>query len=259
VQFADITFVILTKNEAANIEACLGSLPARARALVYDAQSDDDTIQRARALGAHVITQPWAGFRMARARAAAAVTTGWTFMLDADERIPADLASELAKLEPAAEVDAYSVARRNWFCGRWVKSAGWWPDRLVRLFRTGRASVAARAGREEDVHEIWLPQGGCQPLQSPLDHFSYHSIEEYRRKFARYTDLEAQAARAGLLMVMAAWLTLPLRAAWYVLGRGGWRDGWRGLFVCAASALYPVAVATKAWALERARDRRPSS
>ena len=136
---ADITFVVLTRNEAANISACLHSLLPDSPKLVFDAGSDDGTVDAARAAGATVHVEPWRGFVPARTAAAALVTTPWTFMIDADERLTAELRYELHALNPASSVAAYSVPRRNWFMRKWVRGAGWWPDRLVRLFRTGQA------------------------------------------------------------------------------------------------------------------------
>ncbi|MDQ6766469.1 MAG: glycosyltransferase family 2 protein [Candidatus Eremiobacteraeota bacterium] len=245
---ADITFVIITKNEAANIAACLHSLPEKSVALVYDAFSDDATVEIARSLGATVIQARWAGFARAREDAAALVKTGWTFMLDADERVTKELTQEIAALEPAINVSAYSLARRNHFCGRWIRSAGWWPDRLVRLFRTGQATMIARGSSSHAVHETWQPHGGCVALRFPIDHFSYASVAEYRRKFALYSALEARGARVGLARVVAAWAAVPLRAAWFLVRRGGVFEGWRGAYVCTGSALYPAVVATKRWA-----------
>jgi glycosyltransferase involved in cell wall biosynthesis len=249
VRSAEITFVILTKNEAADIAACLHSLPAGARALVYDAQSEDATTEIALSLGAHVVVAPWLGFGRARENAAAQVATLWTFMLDADERITPELACELAQLEPPPTITAYSVPRRNWFCDRWIKGAGWWPDRLVRLFRTGQAHISAAA-----VHETWVPLGASAELAAALDHHSYATVAEYRRRFSRYTDLEAQSIRVGFGRVAAAWLVAPLRAVWLLVRRGGILDGWRGVYISTASSLYPAVVATKSWL----GPRRPS-
>lgn len=245
-QNADITFVILTKDEARNIAACLHSLPEDSPALVYDALSSDDTQTQARALGATVVQAPWVGYVAARTAAAALVRTPWTFMLDADERLTTALREELARLDPPADVLSYSVPRRNWFCGRPIRCAGWWPDRLVRLFRTGRARVQATSANEEaSVHETWRSEGPGDELKNPLEHFSYASLDQYRDKFARYTDLEAQTGNGSLLAQARAWLIVPLRFCWYMIARGGVLEGWRGAFVCAGSALYPAVVATK--------------
>ncbi len=251
---ADITFVIITKNEAANIAACLHTLPAGAQALVYDSMSDDTTADIARASGAAIVEAPWAGYMQTRTDAAACVTTPWTFMIDADERITPELEREIALLEPGPSVAGYSVARRNHFCGRWIRSAGWWPDRLVRLFRTGQAAMNARGAGADAVHETWSLRGECAELHAPLDHFSYSSVEQYRRKFALYTDLEARAVRPSLTNLAASWLLVPLRFGWFYVRRGGVFEGWRGAFLCAGSALYPAVVAGKS--LLRASARR---
>ncbi len=243
---ADITFVILTKDESANIVECLQSLPDESPALVYDAMSADDTAPRARQLGATVVQAPWAGYVQARTAAASLVKTPWTFMLDADERLTTALWQELDALEPPSNLIAYSVSRRNWFCGRPIRCAGWWPDRLVRLFRTGTAHVRARATNEgAAIHETWHASGESGELAQPLEHHSYESVTQYRRKFARYTDLEAQGPRASLLTIIGSWLVAPLRFCWLMIGRGGLLEGWRGAYVCAGSALYPAVVATK--------------
>jgi glycosyltransferase involved in cell wall biosynthesis len=248
VDCADITFVILTRNEAHNIEACLASLPPNAHALLCDSASQDDTTARARALGATVVEAPWTGFVPARAAAAELVRTPWTFMLDADERLTLALTNELRALAPPQDVVAYSVARRNFFCGQWVRSAGWWPDRLVRLFRTGRASVVARSPHGEvSVHETWQPHGSGAALREPIDHYSYASTDQYRTKFARYTDLEAASGQRSFGALAGAWLLVPLRFAWLLLARQGILDGWRGVYVSAGSALYPAVVAAKRW------------
>ncbi len=245
---ADVTFVIITKNEAERIAGCLQSVPLGAPTLVYDAASSDATRAVALGLGADVVAAPWCGFVAARNAAAALVRTPWTFMLDADERIMPELADELAALRPPDDTVAYSVPRRNMFCGRWVRGSGWWPDRLMRLFRTGHARLTASSGHGDNaLHEAWIPQGRAAELRSPILHESYRSIAEYWRKFARYTDLEAASRRRSVPAICGAWILVPPRAAWLLVGRGAVRDGWRGAFIASASALYPAVAQTKAW------------
>lgn len=249
---ADITFVVLTRNEAANISACLHSLLPDSPKLVFDAGSDDGTADAARAAGAMVHVEPWRGFVPARTAAAALVTTPWTFMIDADERLTAELRYELHALNPASSVVAYSVPRRNWFMRKWVRGAGWWPDRLVRLFRTGQARAVGHLSpqgstRSSDstIHERWMPDGAGSALQAPIDHHSYPTLESYRKKFANYTMLEARHTLASPGAVTTAWLLVPVRFVWLLFGRRGLLDGWRGFYICAGSALYPAVAATK--------------
>jgi len=260
VNCADITFVVLTRNEAANIEACLASTPARSPKLVYDAESRDETVSLARAAGAAIAVAPWEGYLRARNAAARLVQTPWTFMLDADERLSRELAAELLTLQTAPGVAAFSIPRRNWFCGKWIRGCGWWPDRLVRLFKTGCAELQGHAAASSAaLHERWRPLGECTQLESPLDHFSYRSIASYRRKFQLYTALEAEARTPSLAALARAWLTMPLRALWLLFIKGGVLDGWRGLFIATASAMYPVAVVGKAYAVKRTPAARTRS
>ena len=48
------------------------------------------------------------------------------------------------------------------------------------------------------------------------------------------------------LSFIVALARAALRLPWLYFVRGGWRDGWRGAYVCTASALYPAVVAFKA-------------
>src|SRR4029077_19700438 len=56
---ADLTFVVLTKDEVRHIAGCLQSLPQGAHALVYDAESRDGTTGVAASVGAEVVVRPW--------------------------------------------------------------------------------------------------------------------------------------------------------------------------------------------------------
>lgn len=244
---ARITFVILTRDEERNIADCLRSLPVGAHALVFDSESTDRTLAIAADLGARVAVAPWRGVGPAREAAEQLVQTEWLFTLDADERVTPELAAEIASIVPSAENDAYSVPRANYFGGQWIKGAAWWPDRQVRMYRRGRATQSAENARRRAAgHVYYEAPGRTAELRGPVVHFSYASVEDYRRKFKRYTDAEAGAGRATFAQVVGAWLVMPLRAAWLLTWRRGVLDGWPGIYVSVASALYPAVVATKA-------------
>lgn len=248
----DVTFVVLTKNEEHNIAECLGSLPAGSRALVYDAESDDRTRLVASDRGARVAVAPWRGVGIARESAEQLVQTEWVFLLDADERVTPELAQELGKLQTFDGIDAYTIPRANYFCGKWIRGAAWWPDRQVRLYRKGRARQSARDERSQAAgHVYYVAPGKTADLRWHIVHFSYATVEDYRIRFKRYTDAEAQARPATLGEFAKAWLVMPARALWLLVWRRGLLDGWRGTYVSVASALYPAVVATKAWRSRR--------
>jgi glycosyltransferase involved in cell wall biosynthesis len=57
-----VSVTIITRDEAAHIEACIASVAWAAEVLVVDSRSADDTAARARAAGARVIVRDWPGY-----------------------------------------------------------------------------------------------------------------------------------------------------------------------------------------------------
>ena len=245
---ADITFVILTKNEAQNLPRALASVPLASSVLVIDSESTDRSVALARAHGARAIVRPWEGFVATRRFALAEVKTPWTFMLDADEALDAALRTALLATRPPETTYGFLVRRRTTFCGRVITGSGWGDEVMLRLFRTGAADLVAKpaAGGEAEVHESWQVPGDVDRLSGTLLHDSYPTLGAYRRKFGRYTSLEAQGMRASVGGVLRTAIVALARAPWLFFGRGGWRDGWRGGFIAFASAFYPVVVHLKA-------------
>ena len=85
-----LSVIIITKNEAENIAACIDSVKFANQLIIVDSGSTDDTVAIARARGAEVIeTTDWPGFGPQKGRALAAADGEWVLSLDADERIPA--------------------------------------------------------------------------------------------------------------------------------------------------------------------------
>lgn len=244
----ELTFVILTHNEAARIEQTLRSVVAGAPCLVLDAQSQDDTRLRAEACGATVETRAWKNFVDTRSYALGRVQTPWVFMLDADEQLDVELRAEILALN--GEAAGYRCRRRNRLCGAVIQGGAWGNEWVLRLVQTHLAHVEGRQGGE--LHECLVVNGPTKTLQGGIDHDSYPTLTSYWLKFNRYTSLEAQerqhASRAALGFQI---IIVTLRAIWHFFGRGGWRDGWRGLFIALASAAYPLVVSVKTWRRSR--------
>ena len=98
-----LSVILITHNESANIGECLASLRFADEWIVVDSGSTDDTVNRARAFGAHVVpTRDWPGFGPQKNRALALATGDWVLSIDADERIPPTLADEIRRAIDAA-------------------------------------------------------------------------------------------------------------------------------------------------------------
>jgi glycosyltransferase involved in cell wall biosynthesis len=221
----------------------LGSLPAGVQTLVIDSESTDATVAIAQARGARVVVRPFQGFVDARRFALAQVATPWTLMLDADEALDATLRAEI--VAASDKNDGYTFSRTTYYCGKPLRI--WSGERLLRLFRTGRAHLQAApaAGGGAQLHERWMCEGTVGALRGTLEHYSYPDPASYRRKYAWYTSIEARGARAGAPYALAQSALVPLRFL-KMLAKGALIDGPDGWYVAWYSALYPAVVQWKA-------------
>jgi glycosyltransferase involved in cell wall biosynthesis len=90
-----LSAILITRNEAHNLEDCLASLQGLAdEIIVVDTQSSDATVSIAQRYGAKV-AQPddWLGFGPQKNRALALTTQPWVLSIDADERVTPELAA----------------------------------------------------------------------------------------------------------------------------------------------------------------------
>src|SRR4029450_13024021 len=91
-----ISVVVITRNEAARIRTCLGSLRWAEEIVVVDQHSADGTAAICRELGARVIEREIpAGFGEQKNFAIAQATQPWVLSLDADEEVTEPLRREI--------------------------------------------------------------------------------------------------------------------------------------------------------------------
>lgn len=236
-----VTAVVITLNEERNIGPCLDALRWADETIVVDSRSSDGTAGIAAGRGAVVLTEPWAGYGNARNAGAARATGEWIFAVDADERVPEALAAEVRGIVSGApgaaapRPDVYEVSRRAYFLGRWIRHCGWYPGRVARLFRNGRA-------RYDDarVHERLAFEGRAARLSNDLDHHTDDNLYHYLAKFNRYTTLAADDLSDRGRRATVADLVVKPPAQFlkmYVL-RLGVLDGMRGLALSLLSSAY---------------------
>ncbi len=229
-----LSVVIITKNEAHNIRACLDSVKFADQWIIVDSGSTDGTADIARAAGATVIqTADWPGFGPQKNRALDAAQGDWVLSLDADERITPALQAEILVAISSSAHSAYALPRLSSFCGHFIRHSGWYPDYIVRLFRRGAARFS-----DNLVHEQVIVQDGAHgKLRSPIIHYSYKG-DEYLRKMEQYSTLGAQQAfaagkRSGYAKAIAHALSAFLRTYVFKLG---FLDGRAGVMVAISAA-----------------------
>jgi len=223
-----LSLVVITRDAAAQLPACLASAAFAAEALVVDSGSADDTVALAQAAGARVLHEPWRGFGPQKQLAVAAARHDWVLCLDADERVtPALEASIRALFAPAPPAGpAYALARRNRFLGRWLAHGEGYPDWSPRLFNRQNARWS-----DDLVHEKVLYAVTPGTLAGDLMHDSSDDLSAYLERQNRYTTLAArQAFEQGRSAGLAHLALSPVvRFIKFYLLRLGFLDGVPGL------------------------------
>ena len=185
---------MITKNEADNLRACLASVAFASQIVVVDSGSTDQTLAIAAEFGCEVYREGWHGFGPQKQMAIDKCNQPWVLVLDADERIPADTAEAIKRIAALSggKTAGYSFPRKNFFQGRWIRHAGWWPDRVVRLFRreAGRMTDAA-------VHEAVDVRGPVEHLAVVIEHYTESGLDKILQKIDKYSTLAAGEAFAS--------------------------------------------------------------
>jgi glycosyltransferase involved in cell wall biosynthesis len=183
-----VSVFIIALNQEANIGPCLESAGFADEIVVVDTGSRDRTVELARAYTDRVLESPWLGFAGTKNFALEQTRMEWVFSLDTDERVPPGLREEVrAVVQADGPASGYRAPRKNYFCGRWIKHLGWYPDYTLRLFRRGQGRF-----RDREVHEEVEVAGPVSNLKTPLDHYSYNSVSEYVIRMDRYARLAAR-------------------------------------------------------------------
>ena len=92
-----LSVVIITKNAASQISACIGSVRFADEVVVVDSGSTDNTVALMQAAGARVITHSWLGFGRQKQFAVNEAKHDWVLCLDADERVTPSLEASIYK------------------------------------------------------------------------------------------------------------------------------------------------------------------
>ena len=246
---ATLSVIVITKNEARNLEACLQSVLFADQLLVLDSGSTDDTVAIAQRLGAEVhLNTDWQGFGAQKNRALALASCDWVLSIDADEIVTTDLQTQITACIQSAEFEVYSLPRLSSYCGQYMRHSGWYPDRIKRLFKRDAARFSG-----ELVHERLLCNGAVGKLTAPLLHRSFHDLEAVLEKTNRYSSDSARmqlekgkTASLGKALLHGFWSFFRT----YVLRRG-FLDGRMGLVLAISNAEGSYYRYLKLWLLTR--------
>ncbi|RMG76077.1 MAG: glycosyltransferase family 2 protein [Chloroflexi bacterium] len=247
--------VILTRNECEHIAECIASVAFADSVLVFDSYSTDNTVQLAQKAGADVIQNMFNNYAQQRndaLNAARGRGADWVLFVDADERIPPELAAEIRRVIDQPQYDAWRIPRHNYIFGKLTRATGWYPDYQTRLLRIG----AAYYDPERKVHEVVVLARGERALGTlteHITHYNYKDAAHFAAKQRVYTAYEAQILyEQGIHPKFRNFILQPLRHFWWrFFTLKGYQDGLHGLRLSRLMAWYEFKKYWLLWQLWR--------
>lgn len=250
-----ITAVLIAKNAAKELPACLDSVAWVDEIVLLDSGSEDETTTIAKSYGAEVyVNDDWPGFGPQRQRAQSYASNDWVFMIDVDERVTPELRASIEALLVAPDANkVYCFDRVTDFFGRFIRTSGWYPDWVERLYHKDRFSYD-----DAQVHERVV----CKPahkvkLKGELLHYTTGSYGDFMSKSLRYSqDWSQERFERGKRTTLGGVFVRSLGTFLikFILRRG-FMDGRHGFLLAGVSAVYTFHKYASLWILQQRGPR----
>ena len=255
----DIAVIVLTYNEAIDIQGCLESICSWAKQIfIVDSGSTDETINIGKNFTNLIFQNAWITFAQQREWAVTNLPIGsdWVLFLDADERATPEVRKEIEYItnQKNRTEKGYYIKRRFYFLDRWLKHGGYYPLAELRLFKHQYVQFVNLGG---GARERFVVNGPTGTLQNDFLHIFDKSIQEWISKHIKLAKLEAKAGSDKILIRARfgtkdwirneIWARLPrfirpflLFSFRYFVLRG-FLDGIPGFYFCFLNTLwYPI-------------------
>jgi len=244
-----LSVLLPTYNCAGIVRDTLESISWADEILVVDSYSTDRTLEICAEYGARIIQHEYINSARQKNWALAQCRHEWVLQLDTDEVLEACLHREIAVAiaMAAPDVGAFCMPRKNHVLGRWMRFGGVYPDLQTRLIRRDHCAWIDR-----EVHAHVSVAGRIDSLQGHILHYGTPNLSKQVRNLDRYTRYEADELRKrgrrfrAYRLLLYPWLVFCYRYFW----QQGFRDGWRGLIVCAYLGMYDFLAQAKLWEVE---------
>lgn len=230
-----LSAVVITHNEASNIERCVKALLQVApEVLIIDSNSSDQTGFIARKLGAKVIETEWKGYAGTKNYGNSLATYDWILSIDADEELSTELIQTINHLK-LEDQTVYALDRLTNFCGQWIKHSGWYPEWKVRIFQKQYTNWEGAFVHEELRHTSTV---NTKKLKGKLFHYSYKTKEDHLRRIERYAKLSAQKlyAQGKQSNFIKLWLSPIVRFLKTIFIKRAFLDGRNGWLISIGNA-----------------------
>lgn len=230
--FEQVTPLILTFNEAPNIDRTLKRLAWAKTIVVIDSYSTDETLEILQAYPQIKLYQnKFESFASQCNYGLEQITSEWVLSLDADYILSDELIDEIKNLQKKPEVNSYFVKFKYCVFGKSIRGT-LYPPRQV-LYRRKKAVY------KEDGHAHRVNvDGSYELLNSYIYHDDRKPVSRWFQAEIKYADLEARKLietppkqlslvdRVRRQRVLAPFIIL----IYCLIFKGGILDGWAGWY-----------------------------
>lgn len=231
-QLSDITPLILTYNEAPNIEKVLDKLTWAKKIVVVDSDSTDQTLELITNYpNVQIYKRPFDTHTLQWNFGLQKIESEWALSLDSDYVLTDQLIQEIQNLIPEKQVSGYFIPFKYCVFGEPLRGA-LLPPRQA-LFRRNRSTYI------DDGHtQLLKVTGKSLALNHPIHHDDRKSLSRWLWAQDRYMIIEVKkivtepfAKLSWGDRIRKTKLLAPLVILFYCLIlKGGILDGWRGWY-----------------------------
>src|SRR5690606_17035375 len=185
-----LTALVITYNEVENIDGLINNLSFADECIVVDSFSTDGTYEKLKT-HKHITTYQHAfkNFAHQKNYALSLANNDWVLFVDADERVPEKLKTEITQIlsNPENSCVAYYSKFQYYYGKKPIRFSGFETAKSYRLFRVSKCKY----NPEKPVHEELLVNGKSGLLSHKIQHYSFRDYRHYKEKMKRYAHLKA--------------------------------------------------------------------
>lgn len=230
---ASLSVIVITKNEAHNIEACLESVSFADEWVVVDSGSTDNTVELSRKFTDKVLVTDWPGDGPQKNRAIDMTTGDWILCLDADERVTPQLAAEIKQAMQQDSCQGFEIPYISTYCGKAIRWGDWRGEKHLRLFKKSAGQFSNHV-----VHCRAQVEGKIGLLKHHILHHPFRNMDALLHKLNDYSTGSAvrkfeQGKKATLWTAISHGLWTFIRGYFIKLGL---LDGKEGFMLALSNA-----------------------
>ena len=228
-------------DEEATLEACLERLGFADEIVIVLDRCGDGSREIAERFTDRIIEGAWEIEGDRRNAAIEAARCPWILEIDADERVSAALAAEIAETIGASEHDWHHIPVDNYVGDKLIRygwGASFGRSAVPGLFRKG-----AKSWGRQRVHPSLAFEGRQgAPLHNRLDHYVDRDISDMIRRLDSYSSARAADLRqSGDIGSLANNIRRVFsRFLKCYVSRKGYREGPYGVLIALCAGLYPL-------------------